>query len=96
MRVMAKITIPVESGNQAVKDGSIGTVIQRAAERWKPEAMYFTDFDGRRTAFIVFDLPDSSDIVPFCEPFFQELDANVQISPAMNGEDLQNGLGKLS
>jgi len=33
---------------------------------------------------------------PFCEPFFQELDANVQISPAMNGEDLQNGLGKLS
>jgi hypothetical protein len=96
MRVMAKVTIPVESGNQAVKDGSIGTVIQRAAERWKPEAMYFTEFDGRRTAFIVFDLPDSSDIVPFCEPFFQELDANVQISPAMNGEDLQNGLGKLS
>jgi hypothetical protein len=96
MRVMAKVTIPVESGNQAVKDGSIGTVIQRAAERWKPEAMYFTEFDGRRTALIVFDLPDSSDIVPFCEPFFQELDANVQISPAMNGEDLQNGLGKLS
>ena len=81
MRVMAKVAIPVESGNQAVKDGSIGTVIQRAAERWKPEAMYFTEFDGRRTAFIVFDLPDSSDIVPFCEPFFQELDANVQDLP---------------
>jgi hypothetical protein len=95
MRVMAKITVPVESGNQAVKDGSIGRVMQRAAERWKPEAMYFTEFDGRRTAFIVFDLPDSSDIVPFAEPFFQELDANVQMSPVMNGEDLQNGLGKL-
>jgi hypothetical protein len=95
MRVMAKITVPVESGNQAVKDGSIGMVMQRAAERWKPEAMYFTEFDGRRTAFIVFDLPDSSDIVPFAEPFFQELDANVQMSPVMNGEDLQNGLGKL-
>jgi hypothetical protein len=43
----------------------------------------------------VFDLPDSSDIVPFAEPFFQELNANVQISPVMDGEDLQNGLGKL-
>jgi hypothetical protein len=36
---MAKITIPVESGSRAVKDGSIGGLIQGAAERWKPEAM---------------------------------------------------------
>jgi hypothetical protein len=38
MRVMAKITVPVESGSQAVKDGSMGKLIQAAAERWKPEA----------------------------------------------------------
>jgi hypothetical protein len=30
---MAKITIPVESGSRAVKDGSIGELIQGAAER---------------------------------------------------------------
>ena len=45
--------MPVESGNQAIKDGTLGAVVQRAAERWKPEAMYFTTFDGRRTAFHV-------------------------------------------
>ncbi len=28
MRVMAKIALPVESGNQAVKDGSIGKLIR--------------------------------------------------------------------
>jgi hypothetical protein len=39
MRVMAKIALPIESGNQAVKGGSIGKLIQGAAERWKPEAM---------------------------------------------------------
>jgi hypothetical protein len=50
MRVMAKITIPVESGSRAVKDGSIGKLIQTAAERWKPEAMYFGTFEGKRTA----------------------------------------------
>lgn len=87
--------MPVESGNRTVKDGSIGTIMQGAAERWKPEAMYFTTFDGQRTAYIVLDLPDSSDIVPFAEPFFQELDANVQIAPVMNGDDLGKGLTKL-
>jgi hypothetical protein len=39
MRAMAKIALPIESGNQAVKGGSIGKLIQSAAERWKPEAM---------------------------------------------------------
>ena len=48
--------MPVESGNQAIKDGTLGAVMQRAAERWKPEAMYFTTFDGQRTAYMVFDL----------------------------------------
>ncbi len=87
--------MPVESGNRAIKDGTLGTVIQRAAERWKPEAMYFTTFDGRRTALMVFNLPDASDIPPFAEPFFMELNADVQIAPVMNGEDLQKGLSRL-
>lgn len=95
MRVMARITLPVESGNQAIKDGSLGTLIQRAVERWKPEAMYNTTFDGKRTSFIVFDLPDASDMVPFAEPFFMGLNAEVQLSPVMNGDDLQQGLAKL-
>jgi len=92
---MAKITIPVESGSRAVKDGSIGGLIQSAAERWKPEAMYFGTFDGHRTAFMVFDMPDPSDMVPFGEPFFMALDAEVEVVPVMNAEDPQNGLGRL-
>ena len=82
MRVMAKITIPIESGSRAVKDGSIGGLIQSAAERWKPEAMYF-------------DMPDSSDMVPFGEPFFMALDADVEVVLVMNADDLQKGFGKL-
>ena len=95
MRVMAKITIPVESGSRAVKDGSIGGLIQSAAERWKPEAMYFGTFDGHRTAFMVLDMPDSSDMVPFGKPFFMALDADVEVVPVMNADDLQKGFGKL-
>ncbi len=94
MRVMAKITLPVESGNQGVKDGSIGKLFQAAAERWKPETMYFGTFEGRRTGFVVFDMPDPSDMVPFAEPFFNGLNADVQLIPVMNADDLQKGLTK--
>jgi len=95
MRVMAKITVPVESGSQAVKDGSLGKLIQGSAERWKPEAMYFGACDGSRTAFLVFDLPDPSDMVPFSEPWFMELNADVDIIPVMSGDDVQKGMAKL-
>jgi hypothetical protein len=92
---MARISMPVESGNQAIKDGTLGAAMQRAAERWKPEAMYFTTFDGLRTAFMVFDLPDAAGIPSFAEPFFRELNANVQLAPAMNADDLQKGLSEV-
>jgi hypothetical protein len=57
--------------------------------------MYFTAFDGKRTAFMVFDLPDASDIPHFAEPFFTNLNAEVLLAPAMNGDDLQKGLSRL-
>jgi hypothetical protein len=91
---MAKITIPVEPGSQAVKDGSMSKLIQAAAERWKPEAMYFGASEGRRSAFIVFDMPDPSDMVLFAEPWFMGLNADVEIIPVMNGDDVQKGITK--
>jgi hypothetical protein len=95
MRVMAKVSVPVEAGNQGIRDGRLPAAMQHAAERWKPEAMYFTTFDGRRTAFMVFDMPEALDLPAFAEPLFQELGAEVQVVPAMNGDDLERGLGRL-
>ena len=95
MRVMARVSIPVEAGNNGIRSGALPKVMQQAAERWKPEAAYFTTFDGRRTAFFIFDLPDASAIPPFAEPFFMELEAEVQLSPVMNTEDLQKGLSEM-
>ena len=93
MRVMAKVTVPVEAGNRGIRDGSLPAAMQQSAERWKPEAMYFTTFDGRRTAFMVFDMPEAADLPAFVEPFFQQLGADVQVAPAMDVDDLQRGLG---
>ena len=92
---MAKISLPVEAANQAIRDHRLGSIMQRAAERWKPEAMYFTTFDGQRTAYMVFDMADASDMPPFAEPFFEGLEADVAIAPVMNVQDLQKGLSQL-
>lgn len=57
--------------------------------------MSFGSSEGQRTAFIVFDLPGRSDMVPFSEPWFQEVNAAVEIIAVMNGEDAQKGIAKL-
>jgi hypothetical protein len=95
MRMMARIVIPVETGNDRIRDGELPKLMQGAAEKWRPEAMYFTTFDGRRTAYVVFDMPDSSAIPQFAEPFFMGLNADVQFAPVMNADDLQKGLSSL-
>jgi hypothetical protein len=93
---MARVSIPVQEGNRAVADGALPSLIQRTAERWHPEAMYFTTFDGRRTAYLIFDLPGPPDIPTFAEPFFTQLNAEVELAPVMDGADLQKGLAELS
>ncbi|WP_232248537.1 hypothetical protein [Streptacidiphilus rugosus] len=61
-----------------------------------PEAAYFGAKDGCRTAFIVFDLKETSDIPKIVEPFFMKLGAKVEFIPVMNFEDVQAGLSKVS
>lgn len=95
MRVMLKVSIPVERGNIAVKDGTLKKIIGESLERLKPEAAYFLPEDGRRTAIMVFDLADQSDIPSIAEPFFLAFDAAVSIIPVMNADDLTKGLQKL-
>ena len=96
MRMMAKISIPVDAGNRAIADGTIGKVMQNVAEQWRPEAMYFTAHDGQRTAYIIFDQADTTDIPSFAEPLFAGLGADINLTPVMNAEDLQRGLARLS
>lgn len=76
------------------QQGGAALALQRLAERWKPETMYFGTFEGQRTGFVVFDMPDPSDMVPFAEPFFMGLNADVQVIPVINADDLQKGLAK--
>jgi hypothetical protein len=95
MRFLMQITVPTPKGNEVVQDGSLQQAIQQFAEQWQPEAMYFVLDDGKRCAFIVFDLADLSAIPSIAEPFFGRLEAEIRLSPAMNADDLSRGLSQL-
>ncbi len=96
MRTMLRVKIPVRDGNAAIADGSLPATIETIMESLKPEAAYFIADGGQRTALFFFDMADASDIPPIAEPLFQGLNASVEFVLAMNLEDLQTGLGKLS
>jgi hypothetical protein len=95
MRVMMKVSIDTEAGSRAIQDGSIGQIMQEALTPLNPEAAYFGPEHGVRTAFIVFDMQDPSELPRMTEPLFGRLGAHIEIFPVMNREDLQKGLQQL-
>ena len=96
MRTMLKATVPVAAGNAAIRDERMGKVLEAAAKNLRPEATYFYTENGKRTALFFFDMKDVSDIPSIGEPFFMELDAQVEITPVMNYDDLKTGLSKIA
>jgi hypothetical protein len=54
MRMMLKFTLPVEKGNQAIKDGSLGKTLESIMKELKPEAAYFALMDGKRSGIVFF------------------------------------------
>ena len=92
MRVLWKVQIPVESGNETLKSGVLAATMRGFVERARPEAIYFTLADGWRTVYAVVDMASSADMPRLGEPLFMGLDASIEITPCMNQEELMAGL----
>lgn len=87
MRFMLTVRIPMDRGNAAIKDGSIGTTLQSILSDIKAEAAYFTAIDGLRGGYIIVNLDDVSQIPAIAEPLFLGLGATVEFQPVMTMED---------
>ena len=88
MRFLVKVNIPVEAGNQAVKAGTLGTTIQAILADVQPEAVYFVDDNGQRTALVFLDMQDASQIPAMVEPWLLAFNARIELHPVMVPEDL--------
>src|SRR4029453_4750205 len=88
MRALLRVNIPHEPFNSAVRNGTPGEIIQRILADVKPEAFYFTEFDGQRTTILIVNIPDPSKVPALAEPWFLSFNADVEFHIVMSPDDL--------
>jgi hypothetical protein len=88
MRMLVHVKIPHEPFNSAVRNGTAGKTIERILADTKPEAVYFTEYEGKRGAIMIVDLADPSRIPALAEPWFLSFNADVSGHLVMSAEDL--------
>ena len=91
MRMLMNISLPVETFNARLRDGSANQLIGRILEDLKPEAIYFTEQNGERGAVAVVEVAEPSRIPALAEPWFLHFNAAVSFRIAMTPDDLKRG-----
>jgi hypothetical protein len=79
---------PHEPFNTLVRSGKAGEVIQKVLADIKPEAVYFTEYGGRRGSIFIVDISDASRIPSIAEPLFLNFNADVEFHPVMLPDEL--------
>lgn len=95
MRVLVRAMIPTSAGNKMVKDPNFLKNVEDYIQKFNCEASYFLEVNGNRTMVLVLDLPSTDMIPAVAEPLFQNFEANVEIHPAMNLDDLKKAISSI-
>ncbi|MCX5229999.1 hypothetical protein ABZY16_21705 [Streptomyces sp. NPDC006553] len=96
MRMLLKVQMDTPASNEAIRAGTLRTIMEETLREIRPEAAYFTVENGCRTGYLFFDMADPSLMPKISEPFFLKLNAKVHYSPVMNPEDLAKGLDAIT
>ncbi len=96
MRMLLDVIFPHEPLNTLVRKGTAGQTIGKILEAIKPEAVYFTEQEGRRGAVLVVNLENPSQIPALAEPWFLSFQADCKFRVMMTPDDLRrSGLDEL-
>jgi hypothetical protein len=98
MKMLVHAKFPHEPFNIAVRNGTVGKTLTRILEEIKPEAAYFTNYEGKRGLSMIVDVADPSKVPVLAEPLFLCFNADVEFHVVMNPDDLKraglDALGK--
>jgi hypothetical protein len=86
--MLVDFNFPLEPFNTLVRNGTAGQKIQQILEDIKPEAVYFSERNGKRGGIMIVDVADPSRVPVIAEPFFLTFNASVEFRIAMGPEDL--------
>ena len=89
MRCLLKAEFCTETGNAAIKKGSLGKTIRSILDDQKPEAAYFLASNGKRAGYLFVEMQDASQIPALAETWFHAFQASVEIIPVMTPDDLK-------
>ncbi len=96
MKLLFKITFPVEQFNALARTGVVGQKVGAIIEATKPESIYFTGNDSGRGAVAVYEVQDGSQIPAIAEPWFLTFNARIQYDILITPEELgKSGLDEL-
>jgi hypothetical protein len=96
MRMLLNVVIPHEPFNSLVRKGTAGALLGKILDELRPEAVYFTELDGRRGVTLVVDVESPAQVPRFCEPFFLNFNADCKLRIVMGPDELQRaGLDQL-
>jgi len=87
--MLVNVQMPHEPFNTLVRKGTAGAILGRIIDEIKPEAVYFTEQDGRRGGIFIVDVKEPSRIPAIAEPFFLHFNANCRFRIVMSPEDLK-------
>lgn len=96
MRVMLRAHMDTAATNEGIRNGALPEAMRKLMEKVKPEAAYFGLHEGVRSCWIVFDLQDSSQMPSLMEDLFLQFNAELEVAPVMNAEDLTKGLAAMT
>jgi hypothetical protein len=88
MRMLLHVKLPPDKFNAAVRDGTIGKKMKAILDDLKPEAAYFTEYEGCRGGMLIVNVEEPSQVPKFAEPWFLQFDATCEYRVVMTPEDL--------
>jgi len=90
MKMLMHVTFPHAPFNTLVKKGTAAILLDEILEDIKPFSIWFTEEYGLRSAILIVNVANASNIPFYSEPFYLNFDADVHFQVVMSPEDLAN------